>query len=491
MSTERIQSSLLAPADRSPRRGGGFVRQRLRTAASWLGWLNWQQWLVLFSMGSAVITIEVNNHTTMWVEHQSGQTLWTDPELIMEIVLFGLVFPILAGIVLGYVGRTAVERDEMARQLELRRSLVAQMHETATWRELAELVVSLPADLVAADRAWLLAQSPGEEEFDQITYWADPRSGLLSPGPSLAPSVCEQCAIANAGEGNRVFSCQHMDHAYGPTKRSRYCLWLSSEGAGKAALVFELPEQQAIEPHQLKLLDDLGDEMAMAIDNAGLNAVRQRQVDAAKNERLRIARDLHDTLGQNLSYLRFRMEHLSDTLLAGGRNEFQEELSRMLVVADEAYEQMRDTLEELRATEQRDFEEAVRIYATKAATRAGFSVTVTTSGEPGSLSTRKSRQLMYIVREALNNVEKHAAADHVAIHLQWSTAQLELTVCDDGRGFEPSALRAESRYGMTIMEERSQAINARLRVESAPGAGTTLTLRLPLANSTAIPLHSQ
>lgn len=490
MSTEPIFPKLPTAPLASRRSSVDSSRDRPNAPSRWFRWLSWQQWLVLFSMGAAVITIEVHNHTAMWEEHQSGQIIWTDPELMMEIFIFGLVLPILAGFVLGYVGRTAVERDEMARQLALHRSLVAQMQETANWRELTDLVVSLPGSIVAADRAWLLARRPGEEEFDQITHWADPSYGLLSSVPSPAPSVCEQCAIANAGQGRRVFSCQHTSREFGHSDHNRYCLWLSSEGAGKAALVFETPKNQAIPPRQLKLLDDLGDEMALAIDNSGLNDVRQRQVDAAKNERLRIARDLHDTLGQNLSYLRLSMEHLSDTLLAGGRSEFQDELAQMLVVADEAYEQMRDTLEELRTIEHRDLEDLVRDYATKAAARAGFSVSVHTSGESGTLSARKSRQLLYVVREALNNVEKHAGASNVDIHLQWSATAFVLTVRDDGRGFEPQS-HADHRYGMTIMEERSQAINAKLLITSAPGEGTTLTLSLPLANDTMIPLHSR
>ncbi|MFN2138783.1 MAG: hypothetical protein ACK2UK_22695, partial [Candidatus Promineifilaceae bacterium] len=57
--------------------------------------LDIRQWLVLFGMGLAVIAIEVRSHTNMWLEHQSGQTIWTDPELIWEIILFGLVIPIL------------------------------------------------------------------------------------------------------------------------------------------------------------------------------------------------------------------------------------------------------------------------------------------------------------------------------------------------------------------------------------------------------------
>ena len=136
----------------------------------------------------------------------------------------------------------------------------------------------------------------------------------------------------------------------------------------------------------------------------------------------------------------------------------------MLVVADEAYEQVRDTLEELRTTEHRDLEETVRLYAAQAAERAGFAVRVHSGGQPGTLSPRQNRQMMYIVREALNNVEKHASAQNVDIHLQWCDGEFKLTVRDDGKGFHPEELNREDRYGLAIMGERSRAINADLAI---------------------------
>ena len=458
---------------------------RRRALFLWSSWLGWRQWLVLFTMGAAVIMIEVRNHTHMWQEHQSGQTIWTDPELVSEIFLFGLVLPILGGVFLGYMGRTAIERDQMARELKLRRELVAQMHEAQSWHELAELIVTTPGNVVSADHAWLLAQRSAEEEFDQIAHWERPGSGLLSPYPPVTPAVCERCMEPTALKGTRILTCHHPDPEISASNCTRYCLWLSSEGTGKAALLFDMPVDRPLGTGQMKLLDDFGDEMSLAIDKANLQYVKQRQDDVAKNERLRIARDLHDTLGQNVSYLRLKLEQLSAVGLAPGPAEFQNELASMLVVAEEAYEQVRDTLEELRTPEDRDLEQTVRLYAAQAAERAGFSVRVHSSGQPGTLSARRSRQLMYITREALNNVEKHAAAQNVDIHLQWSDSEFRFTVRDDGNGFRLEELDTEDRYGIAIMGERSRAINANLAIESNPGEGTEITLSLPLSSSAA------
>lgn len=456
-----------------------------------LGWLDWRQWLVLFGVGATVIITEVRSHTVMWVEHQSGQTLWTDPELIWELFLYGLVLPIVAGIFLGHMTRTAVERDQIAKELQLRRRLVARMQSAKSHQELAEIITTIPGNAVLADRAWLLAQYSGEDAFEQIGHWERPGIDLLPLYPSVIPSVCESCSGAASLEGTRILSCHRSNTDDDASDYNRYCLWLTSENTGKATLLFETPIEHSLDGRELKALDELGGEIALAIENANLLQMKQRQVDAAKDERLRIARNLHDTVGQNVSYLRLRLDQLRSSALTAGPAEFQDELTGTLAVADEIYDQMRDTLEELRVTEQPDLEQTIGDYAIQAAERSGFSVEVRTIGQPESLSPRSSRQILYIVREALNNVEKHANAKTVDILLQYGEEEFKLTIRDDGTGFQPDKVETADRYGLVIMGERARSINGDLAIESSPGQGAVVTMRLPLSTGTAVNSRNQ
>ena len=438
--------------------------------------------MVLFGLGATVIVIEIRNHNIMWQEHHSGQTILTDSMLIWEIVFFGLVLPVLAGVVLGYTGRTAIERDKMARALELRRVLITQMHEAQDWHELAELLVTTPGSVASADRTWLLAQRSEDEEFDQIAYWERPGSGRFSTYLQIRPATCESCVASKLLllKETRILTCHCPDSANNAISCTRYCLWLSTGDRGKAALLIDMPPERPLNMAQINVLDDLGDEMSLAIDNANLHYERQRQGDIAMNVRQRIARDLHDTLGQNISYLRLKLEQLSDGQLDTGHIEFQNELANMLRVADAAYEQMRDTLEELRTAEPIDLEETVRQYAAQVAERAGFSLQIHSSGQPETLSVRKNRQIMYILREALNNVEKHANAHNVDIDLRWGKDEFMLTVYDDGVGFLRQEINIEDRYGISIIGERSRGINAKLAIDSTLGSGTVITLSVPM-----------
>ena len=489
MRGEQILSKLNTIFDNSISPGG--IKTNRLARFQWSNWLGWRQWLVLFIMGLFVIGVEIRNHVNMWQEHSSGQTILTDPELIWEIIIFGLIIPVLGGISLAYMGRTAIEKDKMARDQELRRTLIGQMHETQNWHELVNVVVTTPEKIASADRAWLLAQRSGEDNFDQIAHWERPGSGLLPSSAPVSPTACEHCAAATSLKGTRIMTCHHSDSESGTLPWSRHCLWLSTANNRKVTLLFDMPFDRPLDQRQAKVLDDLGDEMSLAIDNANLLYLERSQVDAARNERLRIARDLHDTLGQSVTLLRLKMERLNSASLASDGVQLQNEIANMLTVADEAYLQLRDSLEELRAPEQRGLEEAIRLHAIQAAERAGFSVDIHSSGQARTLSPRQSRQMIYVVREALNNVEKHAGAQNVDILLAWSDDEFGLTVRDDGKGFQPQELDRGDGYGMIIMGERSRAINANLTANSTPGSGTEIIMSLPLSSSTQVRSSSQ
>jgi signal transduction histidine kinase len=453
--------------------------------------LSIRQWLVLFAMGLAVIVIEVRSHTNMWLEHNSGQTILTDPELILEIILFGLVIPTLGGILLGYIGHTAEERDRMSKELESRRSLIRQISQAQSWDDLVEIIVKTPGTLTTADHTWLLTQLSGEKELTQIAYWERPEKESLLISEPVFPGICENCIKSSSLNGSRLITCAHLDSHGHDFSYTRHCLQLASIGTRKSALLFDVPLDRPLTPDQMKMLNELDTEISLAVDNANLNLNEQHQVDAARNERLRIARDLHDTLGQNVSYLRLQLEQLSTSKLASDGAEFQEVLANMSLVADEAYEQVRDTLEELRTTEHRGLEESVRSYAAQTGERVGFSIYVHASGDAKSLSGRQSRQVMYILREILNNVEKHAASQHVDIYLQWADEEFRLKVRDDGQGFNLEKPPREDAYGLAIMKERSRTINADLVIDSSVGSGTEVKLILPLSLSTSPTLKNQ
>lgn len=196
------------------------------------------------------------------------------------------------------------------------------------------------------------------------------------------------------------------------------------------------------------------------------------------NMQLDIARDLHDTLGQNISFLRLKLDHL-----AGRRTrkqaEMQVELQNMARAANESYDLIRGTLAILQSVNSADLYRLFTRYAEQIEERAGFKLTCATRGEPQPLSAPRMRQLFYIFREALNNIEKHADATQVSMEMQWNANCLHLIIADNGKGFDNAQPPFGVHYGLKFMRERVELLDGSLSVQSEVGSGTRVEAQIP------------
>lgn len=197
-----------------------------------------------------------------------------------------------------------------------------------------------------------------------------------------------------------------------------------------------------------------------------------------QNLRNDIARDLHDSLGQNVSFLRMNLEHLSESS-QGEIATIKDQLQNMTQVADESYELIRAMLAILRSDNSTDPLSLFTRYADQVSARSLLHVRLTSQGNPQALSPLQLRQLFYIFREGLSNIEKSAAAENVTVEFIWQEQAVQMVITDDGCGFDPGAVPAADHYGLKFMHERAERLNGSLLVQSAPGEGTTITVVAP------------
>src|SRR4051812_11327071 len=210
---------------------------------------------------------------------------------------------------------------------------------------------------------------------------------------------------------------------------------------------------------------------AIAIENARLHE-RSRELSIVE-ERNRLARELHDSVTQRLFAVALASESAS-TLLARDREGAVAELRRVSKLARGAMEELRAVVFELRpgsleaeglATVLRKHVEVLRrVYGQEIALRIG---------EPPRLPGAAAAQVLRIAQEALGNAVRHSGARHIKVKLDGRV----LAVKDDGRGFDPGAVRGK-RLGLTSMAERATELGAQFRIESSD-AGTTVRLELP------------
>jgi two-component system nitrate/nitrite sensor histidine kinase NarX len=259
-----------------------------------------------------------------------------------------------------------------------------------------------------------------------------------------------------------------------------YCLPLVHAGSLVATLHLEMLPHISPSAAQIEILNHIAPSMALAIDNARPRHVAAVCDAAVEAERRQIAQRLHDTLGQNLGYLHLKLDQLTGDDALREITAIQQELARMRDIANEAYNQVRETLATLHPASSADLATALLAQARSIGDQAGFEVELTREGQTHPLSPPTQDQILYLIREALTNVARHAQAQHVFIHLFWAVGNLTIKLADDGHGFEQAALEPNGHLGLAIMQERALQINGFLKLNSSPGFGTELTLRLPL-----------
>ena len=89
-------------------------------------------------------------------------------------------------------------------------------------------------------------------------------------------------------------------------------------------------------------------------------------------------------------------------------------------------------------------------------------------------------QILYIYREALNNIERHAEASKVEVTLMWRERDLTINIQDDGKGFDPQKVDSSSHFGLMIMKERTEVLKGKFELDASPGLGTRIKIWLPV-----------
>ena len=152
-------------------------------------------------------------------------------------------------------------------------------------------------------------------------------------------------------------------------------------------------------------------------------------------------------------------------------------------MTDEAYKQIRGTLIKLDLGDSTDVAATLFDHARSLGRRANFTVDFAAEGLSSPLPLNTQLAIVYIFREALINVEKHAHVHKVRIRIDWAREGLTVHLSDDGCGFVPETVLPDGHFGLKIMRERAQEISAHLALVSHPGAGTQVTMWVPVPHS--------
>ncbi|MEN6439511.1 MAG: PAS domain S-box protein [Syntrophobacter sp.] len=221
-------------------------------------------------------------------------------------------------------------------------------------------------------------------------------------------------------------------------------------------------------------------EEALRSGQKQLHALGVKLAESEESERRRLALELHDRVGQNLSTLNINLNILKTLIPAGSNPNCAERIRDSLALVRETFKSIRDVMADLRPPVLDDYglAAAVRWYADLFRERTGIETTVQAEDFTARVPLHIETALFRIMQEALSNVARHAKATNTTVTLTEAKCQVRMKVEDNGVGFDTRAEPAsrEPRWGLMSMKERAEGIGGTLRIRSKPGKGTEVVI---------------
>jgi two-component system nitrate/nitrite sensor histidine kinase NarX len=227
------------------------------------------------------------------------------------------------------------------------------------------------------------------------------------------------------------------------------------------------------------LLEALSKHLSSAAESLRVGALEREA--AVAEERGLLARELHDSIAQNLTFQKIQISLLRDAMQRGDAPAIERTLGELDTGIRESLADVRELLVHFRTrANAQDTLLALRTALTKFEHQTGLQTHLSVQGQGLPLPADMQVQVLHVVQEALSNVRKHAGARAVSVEVERGLQQWRLEICDDGCGFDTAHLMSdETHVGLRIMRERAERIGATIDVTAVPGSGTCVALILP------------
>jgi PAS domain S-box-containing protein len=400
------------------------------------------------------------------------------------------------------------ERVEAEKTLEMYSERLKMLHEidqgilsAQSPREIGAAALQRIKDLLSCLRASVALFGLGASEATLLAVFAEDESSLRE-GSQVPVEAFGPVERLRQGEVHIVEDLEkapslrdilpELMHA---GVRSYFNVPMISRGQLVGCLNLGFAAPAGFGQQEIWIARDVANSLAVALEDARLlrssqkqgrrlRAMTARLSELEENERRQLARELHDRVGQSLTALSISLNmmrnQLGDQVEAG----IAQRLRESIELVEHISEQTHDVMAELRPPVLDDYGlvPALHWYADELSGRTGRQVIVRGNERIPRLALQVEVALFRIAQEAITNAVKHSGAGHITIMVEEADGAIELQIADDGRGFDPSELpmsEQKGHWGLAIMRERAAMIDGRLRVRSAPGEGTRVTVTVP------------
>lgn len=337
------------------------------------------------------------------------------------------------------------------------------------------------ADLFGLQTGWVFLLNDSGKSFLAAAQNLPP---ALADHPRRMGGTCTCLDWFRYGQMDapQNITCSRLENLVVGTAGLRFhaSIPLMAHGKPLGVLNVASTDWEELSEDDLQLLYTVGDLVSIAVERARLF---DKSVElGAVEERNRLARELHDTLAQGLAAIALKLETADALLEAGaGVDRVREMVQQTLFDARNNLEEARRSVLDLRAAplEGKTLVVALNELVIECARRGKLNVKFDHVDASRPLPARIEIGLYRIVQEALTNVHRHSRAAQASVQLIVMPQQIELTITDDGVGFDPQNI-PEGHYGLIGINERVSLLGGQVWVNSCPGEGTSLEIKIPL-----------
>jgi two-component system, NarL family, sensor kinase len=377
------------------------------------------------------------------------------------------------------------QRDRQVRYFATLKVIAETLNNGVSLRQTFASALPLVIELLQLHTGWLFLYDD-QGAFSIASYHELPPA-LAYPGPAW-DDTCECQRLALRGDlhaAAQVVECSRLRDATGDRQGLAYHASVPLVKGERLLGIMNVatPQWDVFTPQDIEILSAIGHQIATAIERTQLAEQATRV--ALVEERNRLAREVHDTLAQELTGIALQLE-AADALLEHAPDRARARIRQALERTRESLEEARRSVLDLRAgpLERQALPAALETLGQRFSAEAGMPVAFQLAQAGPRLPARVEEALYRIAQEALVNIRRHAQASAVRIELRQEHDRVQLIVADNGRGFDPqlpSAGADTHGFGLIGMQERARLLNGDMQISSCPGAGAQVEVTLPLS----------
>ena len=386
---------------------------------------------------------------------------------------------LLIALVAGYARRLFGEAEEQSALARQANDLLTQLNAVAQTLpasldlgETVDATIGQLRELFPIDVVAVLLREEASDGWDVAAA-----EGARLP-VVVAEDALPRAAREAVAEQRATIAHHHGDALAGPALAITAGIYLPLLARDRLVglIAVEDRDSEHLGDRELELGAGVAAQAALAIDNA--RWFQRLRTVGADEERTRIARDLHDRVGQSLAFVSFELDRISRN--AGDRRPVEADLQQLREEVRKVVTEVRDTLYDLRTdvSERRDLVATLAEFVDRLQERTARPEVRFDFVADRRLPVRQEREIWRIAQEAVTNAIRHADASVVRVTWRCDDAGGVLEVTDDGRGLPPDAPVRPDAYGLVGMRERAAAIGGRLELATPPAGGTLVHFEL-------------